>query len=291
MFNTSRPFTNSSTLHLFYVSVLAILFFIASPASAYFYVPIPGADGAASQYICKQQAGLTSTIQEVKPGGVIVERTTSYVSKSLDKQIRGLKTKLATVQSAIRGSSGNKRKKLLARKAALSAQIKSLKSIKAKVTDCSKSKLFFAASGSPMFLSKTFPDPRPGYSGMLSGFLFGFLFTPPKNATGEIFCGAISGASKGLASLAGSTYPEFTETSVYIRGNCIALGGVEFCAPGFEKGQLMVVLAQGIISEAPGTCSPPERCSITEAETKLASAYAGATLHSLRPTSVGKYCF
>lgn len=253
----------------------------ANSAAAYFYVPIAGIDQTASQYICKQQAGLKSTIQEVKSGGAIVERSTSSVVKSLTKQVEGVQSKLNTVISAMKGANGKQLQKLKKRKAELKAQLQSLRFVKARVGECSRSVLLFSATGSPMFLSSSFT--YPGY-GLLSGYLYGMLFTPPKNWNGD-YCVVISGASTTISGLPTTKYTDFVEQEAYVRSNCIALGGVPFCAPGFESDQLMVVLAQGILSEAPGTCGTqkPWQCSITETSSKLSSSIGGAFMHSLRP--------
>lgn len=261
---------------------------------AQFYVPIPGIDGTNTQYSCKGQSGVPSTIQEIKANGALAEKTVTSVTKSLNKQIAGKMSKVASLTALITNFQGSAKQKtkLKNQKAAAAGQVKALKYIRARVKDCKDGVLTLGGGATARLLFVTFPDPRPGYSGVLSGFVYGFVFNPPKNWTNHNFCATMSGASGKVTSLGASGYADFTEVATFIRGDCANSAGVDYCVAGLLPGQFVIVLAQGLINENPGSCgNPPERCSISEIATKLDATYGGAILHSLRLAPLGKYCF
>ncbi len=53
--------------------LISAITLVANSAQAQFYVPIPGIDGANTQYLCKGQSGVPFTIQEIKTNGSLTE--------------------------------------------------------------------------------------------------------------------------------------------------------------------------------------------------------------------------
>jgi len=286
-----RAFLESLTLRTA-IFVSALTLFVNS-VHAQYYVPIPGIDGANTQYFCKGQSGVPSTIQEIKADGSLAEKTVASVTKSLNKQIVGKMSKVASLTALITNFQGSamQKAKLKNQKAAAVGQLKALKYIRARVKECKDGILTLGGGATARLLSITFPDPRPGSIGMLSGFVFGFVFDPPKNWTSHNICATMSGASGKVNSLGASGYPDFIEVATFIRGACANSAGVDYCVNGVLPGQFVIVLAQGLINENPGLCSPPERCSISEVAAILEGTYGGAILHSLRLAPLGQYCF
>ncbi len=88
------------------------------------------------------------------------------MTKSLNKQIAGKTSKVASLTALITNFQGSAKQKakLKQQKAAAVGQLKALKYIRTRVKDCKNGALTLGGGANARLLVVTFTDPRPGYS-------------------------------------------------------------------------------------------------------------------------------
>ncbi len=274
---------------LFTFLLLSSTFLAIQSLQAQFYVPIAGEDDTHSQYTCVRIPNGPSSVLEIKKNGSTKTISTKAAQRRIARSVRRSGSRVRSLKQLIRRANKKQKKKLRKKLRVAQAKLRSIRYIQERMRECAKGELLIGAGGSPVFLSTTFEDPNDS-SKRLSGFNYGFLFTPPKQYKGDDYCVIISGAEETLTGIGGISYNTEFESSTSSVPQCRSRSGISFCVEGMQSDEVMVLITGGIITEDAGNCSPEYRCSITELAGALSNHYSSAILNSIRANPGGGAC-